>query len=135
MTLVEVLVVVAILGLLATVLTVGVAGALGQGKHEIAKTGIGVLQQKVETYYLAKDQWPSVDVGLQQLSDGHSKPTDAFYLKPEQLRDPWGNSYLFVVPGPSDHPYEIVTYGADGQPGGEGENADISSVNISGATP
>tara|TARA_Y100000815_G_scaffold132716_2_gene119822 strand:- start:2142 stop:2561 length:420 start_codon:yes stop_codon:yes gene_type:complete len=135
MTLVEVLVVVAILGLLATVLTVGVTGALGKGKREIAKTGIGLVQQKVETYRVEHGQWPPTDVGLAALSDGHAKPTTAYYLKPEQLRDPWGQPYYFIVPGPDDHPYEIVSYGADAQPGGEDENADITSINLSGAAP
>lgn len=132
MTLVEVLVVVAILGLLATVLTVGVTGALGQGKQEIAKTGIALVQQKVETYRISHGTWPPADVGLAALSDGHATPSSAYYLKPEQLRDPWGQSYYLIVPGPDSHPYEIVSYGADAQPGGIDENADISSVNLSG---
>lgn len=50
----------------------------------------------------------------------------------DQLIDPWGNPYYLLVPGPGNYPYEIVSYGADGEPGGEGENADLSSVSLRG---
>ena len=66
------------------------------------------------------------------LTDGQATPSESYYLNRGQLRDPWDRSYLYVMPGPDGHPYEVLSYGADGQPGGEGENADISSANLRG---
>jgi general secretion pathway protein G len=130
MTLVEILAVVVILGLIAGTLLVGFSGTFGKAKHELAKSGIGVVVSKLELYRIERSAWPGNDLGLARLSDGYAVPTDSYYLGPDKLIDPWGNPYLYLTPGPNGHPYEVVTYGADGQPGGEGENADISSSNL-----
>lgn len=128
MTLVELLAVVVILGLLAGTLMVGFSGTFGTAKHELAKTGVGLVVSKMEAYRIAHGGWPDTDDGLGPLSD--SGPDAAYYLTPDQLLDPWGRPYLYIRPGPGAHPYEIVSYGADGQPGGEGEAADVSSVSL-----
>lgn len=130
MTLVEVLAVVVILGLIAGTLLVGFSGSFGRAKHELAKTGIGVVVAQLEKYKIEQDRWPSNDQGLAVLTDGQATPQDSYYLSPSQLRDPWSRAFLFVAPGPGGHPYEVISYGADGQPGGESENADISSVDL-----
>ena len=130
MTLVEVLAVVVILGLLAGTLAVSMSGALGKGKREIAKSGIANIQQKLETYRIDHGQWPTDDIGLDALGDAHADPSKSYFLTRDQLVDPWGNRYYLLVPGPDDYPYEILSYGADGQPGGEGEDADLSSVSL-----
>ncbi len=130
MTLVEVLAVVVLLGIIAATLSLGFSGAFGKGKREIAKTGIGIVIGKVESYKIDTGQWPDASTGLAALTDGSAAPTSAYYLSPQQLLDPWGNAYQFVVPGPDGHPYEILSLGADGQPGGSGENTDISSLNL-----
>ena len=77
MTLLEVLAVVVILGLIATTLVVSFSGAFGKAKRELARTGIGQIQQKLEIYHLEKDAWPNNDVGLKSLSDGHASRADA----------------------------------------------------------
>lgn len=132
MTLVEVLAVVVILGLLAATLVVGFSGAFGRAKHELARTGIGVVVSKIEAYRIEHGAWPSNDLGLMVLSDGHAAPTASYYLSPDKLLDPWGNPYHYVTPGPDGHPYEVISYGADGQPGGAPgtEDADLSSINL-----
>lgn len=130
MTLVEVLAVVVILGLVAGTLAVGFSGAFSKGKHELAKTGIGLLVQRVEAYRIETDSWPDASTGLAALTDGQATPSASYYVKPDQIIDPWGGRYTIIVPGPDAHPYEIVSYGADGQPGGNGENADLSSINL-----
>jgi general secretion pathway protein G len=136
MTLVEVLAVVVILGLVAGTLLVGFSGSFGKAKHELAKSAIGVIVAKLETYKIETGGWPSNELGLAALSDGQAPPTASFYLSPDKLRDPWGKPYLYVTPGPDGHPYEILSYGADGQSGGAsaGEDADISSINLRGTT-
>lgn len=135
MTLVEILAVVVILGLIAGTLLVGFSGSFGKAKHELAKSGIGIIASQLEKYRLEHSAWPSNDQGLSILTDGQARPTDSYYLNPGQLRDPWDRTYLYLTPGPDGHPYEILSYGADGQPGGEGENADITSVNLRGDAP
>lgn len=132
MTLVEILAVVVILGLIAGTLLVGFSGSFGKAKHELAKSGIGIIVSQLETYRLEHSAWPSNDQGLAVLTDGQATPSASYYLNPGQLLDPWDRSYLYVTPGPDGHPYEVLTYGADGQPGGEGEIADISSTNLRG---
>ncbi len=134
MTLVEVLAVVVILGLIATTLLVGFSGAFGKAKHELAKSGIGMLVGKVETYRIEKSDWPSNELGLAVLSAPHAAPTASYFVTADQLVDPWGRGYLYVMPGPEGHPFEILSYGADGQPGGEGENTDLSSAGLRGKT-
>jgi general secretion pathway protein G len=132
MTLVEVLAVVVILGLLAGTLAVGFGGAFGKGKQELAKTGIGVLVSKIELYRMEHNDWPTMDVGLAVLSHGQAQPTDAYFAGVDVLLDPWDRPYLYVRPGPDGFPFEVVSYGSDGQPGGTGEAADISSTSLRG---
>lgn len=132
MTLVEILAVVVILGLIATTLLVGFSGTFGKAKHELARSGIGLLAGKVETYRIEKSDWPSNELGLAALSAPHATPTASYFVNADQLTDPWGRQYLYVMPGPDGHPFEIISYGADGQPGGEAENADLSSANLRG---
>jgi general secretion pathway protein G len=134
MTLVEILAVVLILGLIAGTLLVGFSGTFGKAKHELAKSGIGVIVGKIELYRMEKQSWPGNDLGLAALSEGHAPPTSTFYLSGDQLLDPWNRPYLYVCPGPEGHPYEVISYGADGQIGGDAgtENADITSVNLGG---
>lgn len=130
LTLVELLAVVVILGLLAGSLAVGFSGAFARGKHELAKTGIGIIVQKVETYKIEHGAWPEAELGLAALGEPSASPTAAYYLSANQLLDPWDRPYAIIIPGPGKHPYEVVTYGADGQPGGAGENADLSSIDL-----
>lgn len=131
MTLVEVLAVVVILGLLAGTLAIGFSGAFDRGKHELAKTGIGMIVGRLEVYYMDQSGWPDLDTGLRALAE--APPTSAYYLPADSLDDPWDRPYLYITPGPDGHTYEVVSYGADGQPGGEGENADISSARLRGS--
>jgi len=132
MTLIEILAVVVILGLIAATLVVGFSPSFGEAKHELAKTAISQIAEKLELYRMKTGEWPGNDVGLDALTDGHASPADSYYLEPGKLLDPWKEPYYFVAPGPGEHPYEILSYGSDKQPGGEGEAADISSVNLRG---
>jgi len=130
MTLVEILAVVVILGLIATTLLVGFSGTFGKAKHELARSAIGLLVGKVETYRIDQGEWPSNELGLDILSSPHTPPTSAYFVTEDQLLDPWGRKYLYLVPGPQGYPFEILCYGADGEPGGDGENADLSSARL-----
>ena len=130
LTLVEVLAVVVILGLVAGTLAIGFSGTFGKAKTELAKTGIGVLQQKLEIYRMERGTWPGNDLGLRALSDGQASPSDSFYVGSDQLLDPWGNMYVYATPGPDGRPYEVISYGSDGVPGGTNESSDVSSADL-----
>ena len=130
MTLVEILAVVVILGLIAGTLLISFSGSVGRAKHELARSGIGVIVTQLEKYHLEHGQWPDNETGLNVLTDGQATPSKPYYLSPGQLLDPWKRPYLYVTPGPSGQPFEVSTYGADDQPGGEDENADVSSANL-----
>ena len=127
MTLVEILAVVVILGLLAVTLTVGITAKMGKAKHEIAKTQIGQIVAQLQTYQLEKHALPTAGEGLAILT---TDPNATYYLEPAKLNDPWGNSYLYAIPGPNGQPFEVMSYGSDGQPGGTGEAADLSSATL-----
>ena len=132
MTLVEILAVVVILGLIAGTLVIGFSGSFGKAKHELAKSGIGVVVSKLELYRIEHGAWPSNDTGLAALSDGEASPSDPYYLSRDQLLDPWGNHFILITPGPNGLPYEVISYGSDGQSGGApgSEESDISSANL-----
>ncbi len=132
MTLLEILAVVVILGLLASTLVVSFSGSFSKAKQELARTGIGQIQERLEIYRLEQDDWPSNELGLRALSDGYASRSSSYYIDADKLIDPWGRPYYFVVPGPGDHFYEVLSYGADGMAGGEGQDADISSTNLRG---
>lgn len=134
MTLVEILAVVVILGLIAGVLAVNFSGSFAKAKHELAKTGIGQVVQKLELYKIEHDEWPSLQLGLQALSTGYANPSDPHFLEADQLLDPWKHPYVYISPGPDLRPYEVISYGRDGIQGGTGENADISSAHLRGGT-
>lgn len=128
-TLVELLVVLAILALLASLVGPSVLNQLGGAKSKAAAVQIRDFEQALEVYMLDVGSYPGNDQGLQALVqqpsgvDGWNGP----YLRKNELpEDPWGNAYEYRVPGESMD-FDVISYGADGQPGGEGEDADVSN--------
>jgi len=118
MTLIEILVVITILGLIAAAVAVNVVGQLGEAKMKQAKTDLHTLENCLDLYKIDRGRYPTTEEGLQAVvAAGKCKP---------QLKDPWGHDYVYLNPG-QVHPdgFDLKSYGADGQPGGEGENADI----------
>lgn len=130
MTLVEVLAVVVILGLIAGTLTLSLRGQMGRAKRELAKTGIGVIVNAIETYAIETGRLPEMSEGLSVLIEIDPVRGEA-YLKEDQLLDPWGNPYIYITPGPNSA-YQVISYGSDGRPGGEpgSEAADITSDDL-----
>jgi general secretion pathway protein G len=118
-TLVELMVVIVIIGLLATVVVINVMPASDRASVTKARADLATLEQGVEMYRLANLGYPSGDQGLQALVQGG------------QVRrlpnDPWGNAYRYAAPGRQGQPFEIYSLGADGREGGEGENADLAN--------
>lgn len=110
---IEIMVVVVIMGLLASAVTVKVIGYMDTAKVNRAKSDLATIVDAVEAYHLKNSRYPTNEEGLKNLP-----------LK--NRLDPWGNPYEYSSPG-HDEPFEIVCYGADGRDGGEGQNADIYS--------
>ncbi len=132
-TLLEVVVVVIILGLLAALVGPRIFGRVSEAKSQTARTQIGLLSLALDNYRLDNGAYPTTGQGLAALrarptSDPVPRAWKGPYLRREVPLDPWGRPYLYTNPGevnPSE--FDLLTLGRDGQPGGEGEDADITS--------
>jgi general secretion pathway protein G len=118
-TLVELMVVLVILGLLATMMLVYVIPALTRAKTQTARTSVQQLEQAIDMYYLNEGRYPTNQEGLQALLAGR-------YLRRLE-NDPWGHPFRYKSPGDNGRPYQIASLGADGREGGSGDNADITN--------
>ena len=133
-TLVEILVVIAIISLLAGVVLLNIAPQIGMGSQAAAKSQIQVLSSAVTTYRMAHGRYPTQQQGLDALVGKPSQEPipqnypDGGYLNGRTVPlDPWKKPYIYLIPGRQNENFEILSYGADGEPGGSGANADISS--------
>jgi general secretion pathway protein G len=128
-TLIEMIVVVIILGLLAGLVAPRLFSRVGQSKIETARAQIRLLETGLDLYRLDTGSYPPSTVGLQALVQSSNVPNwSGPYLKQNSIPlDPWGNPYSYKC-CPGDHgEYDLWSDGADGRPGGEGENADVTS--------
>ncbi|MFI5304855.1 MAG: type II secretion system major pseudopilin GspG [Nitrospiria bacterium] len=127
-TLVELMVVVIIIGLLAALVVPKFFGKVEQSKVKAAQAQIELFGAALDQYRLDNGRYPTTSEGLESL---RTKPAVASnwngpYVKKEIPDDPWGRAYNYTSPGTHDD-YDLVSYGADGVPGGDGENQDIVS--------
>jgi len=125
-TLIELMVVIAIIGVLATVVTAALLGASEEGNVTAAKAQIKNFETALMQYRLKNKTFPTTEQGLNALVSGPQR----FLNSSSVPKDPWGNDYVYRAPGPDGLPYEIISYGANGQPGGTDYNADISSAHL-----
>jgi len=130
-TLVELMVVIVIIGLLATLVALTVLPQLGKANGQKAKADIATLDSALELYRLNNLTYPATSDGLGALLSPPPSLTDPSryqaggYIK-KLPKDPWGRDYKYEYPGKHSS-YDIYTLGADGVPGGTGENADIGN--------
>ena len=130
-TLVEIMVVVVIIGILGMLVVPKLLGRTGEARVTAAKTDIATIMQALKLYKLDNQRYPTTEQGLQALVQ---KPTtgpaangwkEGGYV--EKLpKDPWGNNYQYLSPGLHGE-VDVFSLGADGQPGGAGEDADVGS--------
>jgi general secretion pathway protein G len=131
-TLIEILVVIVVIAILATLVAPNIFQHVGAAKDATAKSQIEMLGAALDAYRLDNGRYPGTEQGLGALWE---KPTidppanwRAPYLRKPVPLDPWGRPYVYFFPGQTNVTgYDLVTYGADGKPGGEGEDADIES--------
>jgi len=132
-TLIELLVVIVILGLLAGIVGPRLIANLGKSKRETAKSQIVILEGALDRYQLDVGRYPEASPGLAALQQSSATGWNGPYLKKSIPNDPWGNAYKYrCCPGQHGE-YDLWSEGGDGAPGGEGENADITSWDASTA--
>jgi general secretion pathway protein G len=129
-TLMEMLVVLVIIGLIAMVAIPQVTKLMGSAKGKAANIQLITLSSALRFYELDIGAYPTKAEGLQALwtMPGDMPGWNGPYIRQEQqLRDPWQRPFIYNIPG-TKGPFELTSLGADGKPGGSGEDADISSI-------
>ena len=127
-TLLELLVVVVIIGLLAGFVAPRYFGQVGKSEVATARAQIDALEKALDQYRLDVGHYPDNETGLKGLL---VKPTsepkwNGPYLRKDIPADPWGRPYVYKIPGEKGE-FDLLSYGKDGQPGGTGENADLTN--------
>jgi len=124
-TIVEIIVVVVIIGVLATLILPRFIGRIGEAKQGTAKSNLAQIESAIE---MCSHDYGRLPQGLQELIERPGDvPEDRWHVptvKPKDLVDPWGRSWIYVAPG-SHGMYDLYSLGADGQEGGTGGNADV----------
>ena len=130
-TIIEIMVVVVIIGLLATLVIPRVIGRGDEAKRTAAQVQIKEVEQALDLYHLDNGFYPTQDQGLDALVTRPNLPPEpqnyrtGGYLK-KVPKDPWGREFIYRMPG--DHgEYDLLSYGPDGQEGGEEKNKDITN--------
>ena len=132
---IEVMIVVVILAILATLLIPRVMGRTEDAKRAATKAQIANMESALQLYKLDNGNVPSTEQGLKALverpTSGPAAPNwKAGGYLPKVPVDPWGFPYKYTTPSTQGGEYEIISFGADGTPGGEGKNADIVSWDL-----
>jgi general secretion pathway protein G len=128
-TLIELMVVLAIIGILASLVVPNILGRADDARVTAAKTDVGNLMQALKLYKLDNQRFPTAEQGLQSLVTKPSTepvPTNWKNYLDKLPADPWGRPYQYLNPGLKAE-VDVMSWGADGQTGGEGVNADIGS--------
>jgi len=133
-TLIEIMVVIVILGVLAALVVPSVLSRTDDARNVAAKSDLAAIRQALKLYRLDNQRYPSTGQGLDALVTRPADPPLPPNWKPggylEKLpRDPWGHAYQYLNPGLKSD-IDVFTYGADGQPGGTGADADIGSWDL-----
>ena len=131
--LIEILVVLMIIGMLTAVVAINVLPRQDRARVDKAKADIRIMEQALELYRLDMFSYPTKQEGLKALIEkpSNNRFSDRYrqggYIRRLEL-DPWGNDYQYERPGKNNSPFEIISFGADGQKGGEGLESDISNL-------
>ena len=136
-TLIELMIVIVIIGILATLLIPRIMERPEEARRIKGKMDIKTIESALKLYKIDSGTYPTTEQGLEALvrkpetSPLPRKWREGGYLEGSVPNDPWGNPFYYTSPGPEGRDYEIISYGNDGQPGGTGKDADISSTDLS----
>jgi general secretion pathway protein G len=128
-TLLELLIVIAILGLLGVIGTVQLYGYLGRARSDTARLQIDQLTTALDLFRIDVGRLPTIDEGLKALLDmppGLTAWRGPYLKKTGAIVDPWGRSFIYRQPGQGGD-YDLLSLGADGKPGGTGEDIDVAA--------
>lgn len=120
--LIELLIVLIILGLLGSLVAPKLFSKVGSSKKKTAVAQMQMFETAIDTYRLDMGTVPAT---LEELRNSNAANWDGPYLPKDIPLDPWGKPYVYTVPGSDNRPYDIISYGLDGKPGGEGESEDV----------
>ena len=136
-TLLEIMVVVMIITILAAVVGVKVVHEPDRARHAAATAMMGTFKSALQLYRMHNSRYPTQEQGLEALCrKPEAEPIPRNYREEGYLDsrnlplDPWGNDYIYLIPGMDGAPYDIICYGADNEPGGTDADADISSAEM-----
>jgi general secretion pathway protein G len=133
-TLVEIMVVVVILAVLGALVVPKLIENVDRARVTRAQSDIRAIQTALDLYRLDNFKYPTTEQGLQALVKQPADPSITNYRAEGYLpgvpKDPWNNPYQYSSPGADGKPYEVLTFGRDGKPGGDGYDADISSSTL-----
>ncbi|MFZ4573169.1 MAG: type II secretion system major pseudopilin GspG [Phycisphaerales bacterium] len=124
----EILVVIVIIGVLAAVIAPRIFGRVGQSKQAVARTNVETLASSIRTFTLDHGAIePGADIMIlwERPSNVAEDKYQPYVDNADALLDPWGNKYVLLIPGQFNVDFDVVSYGIDGQPGGEGEAKDV----------
>lgn len=121
-TLIEMLIVMAIIGLIAALVGPSIIGGFGRGQRATAAAQISNIEQALDTYRIDVGRYPESLEGLVENDIGRDSWTGPYLRDDSVPLDPWGNEYHYERDG---NDFILLSYGADGEPGGEGDDADI----------
>ena len=132
-TLIELMVVIVILGILAGLIIPRIMGRPEEARRMKATVQLESIETALRLYKLDNGSYPSTEQGLQalveppQVGEIPRAWREGGYLEKGKVpKDPWGNEYIYLCPGIQGE-YDLMSYGADGQPGGEGKNRDVNN--------
>lgn len=128
-TIVEVIVIVVILGIIAAVIAPRLLGRVADSKRSVAASNAAALATATKTFIVdcgMPEPGASITILWERPGNVGERDWKGPYVdNADQLKDPWGNLYVLRVPGQKNVDFDVVSYGKDGQPGGEGENEDV----------
>ena len=128
-TFIEIMVVIILIGLLATLVAPKIFKGMGKAKQNIARSKMAIIESAISQFHMDCGRIPYDTEGLEALLVAPEDVADKWngpYVKKSELLDPWGNPYIYVEQGEHNvGSFDLVSLGADGQPGGDGDNADI----------
>jgi len=133
-TLIEIMVVMVIIAILGALIGPQILGRVDEARVTKAQADIRTLGTSLDLYRMDNFKYPTTDQGLQALVRKPDDPSvrnwkDGGYVQ-KLTKDPWGNDYQYLFPGTRGGAYDLYSLGADGQPGGEGNDADIGNWNV-----
>ena len=132
-TLIELMVVVVILGILATIVTPLVLRRVDETRRIATKVQIKNFESALGMFKLDNALYPTTEQGLRALVENPTTgriPGNWKQYLPKIPKDQWGSDYVYICPGMDGRDYDIISFGQDGEEGGEGNNADIESWNL-----